>query len=91
MRITEFFDRNMTELQADAENYWQNELMSLGIELKRRNKLNDKKELQALVDTIKQAYYQDYKTALVKKMRAKSKHQTLVTLFKTGTYCAFLR
>jgi len=53
----------MIEQQADTENYWQNELRSLGIESKRRNKLNDKKELQALADTIKQVYYQDYKTA----------------------------
>lgn len=47
----------------DTENYWQNELRSLGIESKRRSKLNDKEELQALADTIKQVYYQDYKTA----------------------------
>jgi glucan phosphorylase len=53
----------MTEQQVDTENYWQNELRSLGVESKRRNKLNDKKELQALADTIKQVYYQDYKTA----------------------------
>lgn len=53
----------MTEQQVDTENYWQNELRSLGIESKRRSKLNDKEELQALADTIKQAYYQDYKTA----------------------------
>lgn len=49
--------------QADTENYWQNELRSLGIESKRTNKLNDKEELQALADSIKQAYYHDYKTA----------------------------
>ncbi len=53
----------MTEQQVDTENYWQNELKSLGIESKRRSKLNDKEELQALADTIKQVYYQDYKTA----------------------------
>lgn len=53
----------MTEQQVDTENYWQNELRSLGIESKRRSKLNDKEELQALADTIKQVYYQDYKTA----------------------------
>jgi hypothetical protein len=49
--------------QLDSENYWQNELRSLGIESKRRSRLNDKKELQALVDSIKQVYYQDYKAA----------------------------
>jgi hypothetical protein len=43
--------------------YWQNELESLGIEPKRPNDLNDKTELEALAETIKQVYYQDYKTA----------------------------
>ena len=43
--------------------YWQNELKSLGIEPKRQNELNDKAELQALAETIKQVYFQDYKTA----------------------------
>jgi hypothetical protein len=52
----------MTEQQSDTENYWQNELRSLGIESKRKNKLNDKEELQSLADTLKQVYYQDYKT-----------------------------
>jgi hypothetical protein len=31
--------------------------------LKRKNKLNDKEVLQALADTLKQVYYQDYKAA----------------------------
>jgi hypothetical protein len=56
-------ERDMTEQQADAENYWQNELRSLGIESKRKNKLTDREELQALAESIKQVYYQDYKTA----------------------------
>jgi hypothetical protein len=43
----------MSEQQADTENYWQNELRSLGIESKRKNQLNDKEELQALADSIK--------------------------------------
>ncbi len=43
--------------------YWRNELKSLGIEPKRQNELNDKAELQALAETIKQVYFQDYKTA----------------------------
>jgi hypothetical protein len=43
--------------------WWQNELQSLGIEPKRKNELNDKEELKALADTIKQVYYQDYKSA----------------------------
>jgi hypothetical protein len=43
--------------------YYQNELKSLGVEPRRQNELNDKEELQALVEIIKQVYYQDYKIA----------------------------
>jgi len=53
----------MSKQQADTENYWQNELRSLGIESKRKNQINNNEELQALADSIKQVYYQDYKTA----------------------------
>jgi len=38
-------------------------LESLGIEPKRPDDLNDRGELEALAETIKQVYYQDYKTA----------------------------
>ena len=48
---------------SDKKDYWQNELKSLGIEPRRQNKLNDKEELQALAEIIKEIYYQDYKTA----------------------------
>ena len=47
----------------DKKEYWQNELKSLGIEPRRQNELNDKEELQALAEIIKEVYYQDYKTA----------------------------
>jgi hypothetical protein len=47
----------------DKKDFWENELKSLGIEPRRQNELNDKEELQALADIIKQVYYQDYKTA----------------------------
>jgi hypothetical protein len=47
----------------DNKEYWQNELKSLGIEPRRQNELNDKEELQALAEIIKQVYFQDYKTA----------------------------
>jgi hypothetical protein len=47
----------------DKKDYWQNELKSLGMEPRRQNELNDKEELQALAESIKVAYYQDYKTA----------------------------
>jgi hypothetical protein len=47
----------------DENDYWENELKSLGIEPRRPNDLNDKSELEALAEIIKQVYYQDYKTA----------------------------
>jgi hypothetical protein len=47
----------------ENENYWQNELSSLGIELKQENKLNDKGELRTLAMAIKELYFQAYKTA----------------------------
>jgi hypothetical protein len=50
---------------SEKKDYWQNELKSLGIEPRRQNELNDKEEekLQALAESIKAVYYQDYKTA----------------------------
>lgn len=36
---------------------------SLGIECKRMNEFNEKQELDALASTIKEVYFQDYKTA----------------------------
>jgi hypothetical protein len=47
----------------DKKDYWENELKSLGIEPRKQNELNDKEELQALAEIIKEVYYQDYKTA----------------------------
>jgi hypothetical protein len=50
----------------DKKDYWENELKSLGIvEPRRQNELNDKEEeeLQALAESIKEVYYQAYKTA----------------------------
>jgi hypothetical protein len=47
----------------DKKDFWENELKSLGIEPRRQNDLNDKTELEALAEMIKQVYYQDYKTA----------------------------
>ncbi len=43
--------------------FLQNELKSLGIVPRRQTELNDKEELEALAEIIKQIYYQDYKTA----------------------------
>jgi hypothetical protein len=53
----------LKEEHPDKKDYWQNELKSLGIEPRRQNELNDKEELQALAEIIKEVYYQDYKTA----------------------------
>jgi hypothetical protein len=47
----------------ENENYWQNELSPLGIELKQENKLDDKRELRALATALKELYFQAYKTA----------------------------
>jgi len=51
------------EEQMNKKTIWQSELKSLGIEQKRKNELNDRRELEALADNIKQVYYQDYKSA----------------------------
>jgi hypothetical protein len=51
------------EYLSGKKEYWQNELKSLGIGPKRQNDLNDKAELEALAEIIKEVYYQDYKTA----------------------------
>jgi hypothetical protein len=52
----------MKEQPSDKKALWENELESLGIEPKRENELNDKTELEALAEIIKQVYYHDYKT-----------------------------
>ena len=49
--------------QTDKEGYWINELISLAIEPRRKNELNDIAELEVLANNIQQVYYQDYKTA----------------------------
>ena len=43
--------------------YQQKELELLGIKPRRPNENNDRPELEALAENIKQVYYQDYKTA----------------------------
>lgn len=50
-------------LAENEQDYWQNELSSLGIECKRKNEFNDNEELETLAIAIKQVYFQDYKTA----------------------------
>jgi hypothetical protein len=53
----------LKEKHPGKKEYWQNELKSLGIQPNRQNELNDKEELQALAEIIKEVYFQDYKTA----------------------------
>lgn len=47
----------------EEENYLQTESRSLGIECKRRNEFNDRYELEALPNAMKEVYFHDYKTA----------------------------
>lgn len=46
--------------------YWLNELRSLGVNARKKNDLNDSKELHDLADKIKKTLYQEYKTAYAK-------------------------
>ena len=43
--------------------WWISELSSLGIKIKRRNDMNDRKEITDLTENIKQSLFQEYKTA----------------------------
>jgi hypothetical protein len=48
---------------SDRYGWWLNELNSLGIVPNKINELNNKEEISALSENIKQILYQDYKTA----------------------------
>lgn len=52
-----------SEKNTEKQDYWKTELRSLGLDPKKTTELNDKNELKALTENLKQAYYQDYKTA----------------------------
>lgn len=54
---------NATKHKEEHYNYLRAELSSLSIECKRKNELNDIEELEGLATTIKEVYFQDYKTA----------------------------
>jgi hypothetical protein len=49
--------------EREGEAYWFSELDSLGIRPKRKNELNDNKEMNDLVENVKQNMYQEYKSA----------------------------
>ncbi|MDQ3847633.1 MAG: hypothetical protein M3261_01605 [Thermoproteota archaeon] len=57
------FNKGQSNNDRHRKQHWETELESLGIEPKRQNDLNDKEELEALAEIIKQVYFQDYKTA----------------------------
>ncbi len=72
--MTPIAEAFMKELPLDKKDFWENELKSLGIEPKRmENDLNDKTELEALAEIIKQVYYQDYKTVYAADQSSKSR------------------
>jgi hypothetical protein len=48
--------------QPEKDEWWLNELESLGISVKKRNQLNDRQEISNLTENIKQTFFQDYKT-----------------------------
>ena len=50
----------------ERKGFWDADLRSLGIAPGKKNELNDKVELQNLADNLKDAMYQDYKTAFGK-------------------------
>jgi hypothetical protein len=45
------------------DNWWLNELKSLGVSPKVRNELNDIQETSSLTENLKQIFYQAYKDA----------------------------
>jgi DNA repair ATPase RecN len=45
------------------DNWWLNELESLGVSPKTRNELNNMQEISNLTENIKQIFYQAYKAA----------------------------
>ena len=49
-------------MNTGKQDWWLNELHSLGIHPKKINALNDIQELRNLTDNIKQTFYQDCKT-----------------------------
>jgi hypothetical protein len=49
--------------ELDKEGYWSNELNSLGIKVKKKNELNDRKEMRDLVENVKQVLFQEYRSA----------------------------
>lgn len=51
------------EQEMEKVDYWLNELRSLGVDAKKKNDLNDGKELHDLTENIKETLYQEYKAA----------------------------
>jgi hypothetical protein len=77
-------EEKQQQRQQQAKNgYWRNELGSLGIldPKQKKTELNDEEELEKLADIIKQAMFQDYKTAYSEKGDAhKEEAESTVTV-----------
>ncbi len=61
--MTSIAEAFMKERPLNKKDFWENELKSLGVEPKRQNEFNDKEELEALAEIIKEVYFQEYKAA----------------------------
>jgi hypothetical protein len=75
--------------QAENENYWQNELGSLGIEPKRKNELNDKNELEALATALKKCIFRITRLLMMIGMQ-KLTNPTLIILSSNAQPTLFL-
>lgn len=51
------------EKEMEKVDYWLTELRSLGVDAKKKNDLNDSKELHDLTENIKETLYHEYKAA----------------------------
>jgi hypothetical protein len=60
----------MATINEHPEKYgwWLNELESLGVSAKVCNELNDTKEVSNLTESLKQVFYQEYKTTYNEKL-----------------------
>jgi hypothetical protein len=47
----------------ERDQWWLNELRSLGLEVNRRNEFNDIKEIRNLANNLKKSYYVDYRNS----------------------------
>jgi hypothetical protein len=60
------------------DNWWINELESLGVSVKVRNELNNIEETSSLAENLKHTFYQAYKAAYNKDNNKSSTHLQMV-------------